>query len=122
MPYEQYLHSENIVVLRHSHDYTFSDVMNSIDLAPSKASSQPIFLIFDVRESESPRHIEDFRHMVSYISGDKRFHKRLAIVENMDNPLFYGLARQFQVLCEHAGLELAFFGDLEDAIQYIKPT
>jgi len=38
----------------------------------------------------------------------------------MDDLLYIGMTHQFQALSEHAGLELAYFGDMEGAVEYIK--
>ncbi len=122
MPCEQYLLTENIVVLAHGEDYTFEDVLESIRLAPKKANSLPVHILFDVRKSKSPRSLEEFNTIALTIFNADRLEKRVAVVQDMDDKLYYGMTRQFKAISENVGLEVDFFGEIEDAVNYLKSS
>ena len=120
MPCDQYLYSDDIIVIMHYHKCTFADVLNSINIAPNKASSNPVFLIIDVRQSVSVMTLEEYSYLASCISRDVRYQKRLAVVLNMNNKFQFGTNRQFLSLCEGAGMEIELFNSLYECIKYIK--
>jgi hypothetical protein len=119
MPIEQEPYSENIVVLHCRCDYTFSDVIDNIDSAPDSVASDRVSLIFDVRESTSPRTMDEFRKMVNKLRSDDRFANRHASVIDMQNTLYFGLTRQIQTLASNQGIDYGLFGSIEEAVQFV---
>lgn len=104
MPCDRSVLGPSTVVLRHHGAYTFHDVMASIETAAALAAEMPVSLIFDVRESTSPRSLDEFRRMASAIRRHPRLGSTHAVVQHMDRLLYVGMTRQLQAVAESEGI------------------
>ena len=103
MPCEQRLIGERIVHLRHHHTHSFAEVMAST-IGIALATQTPIVLIFDLRESQSSRTLQEFHQMVEKIVGNNECGTIHGVLQRMDDKLYYGMTRQLQAVAEAEGL------------------
>jgi hypothetical protein len=120
MPSELSRHSDCIVILRFFDDYSFDEVMAGIDSAPGLAAGEQVSLIFDVRDSQSPRSTDDFRQMVAKLHKDPRFLKKHASVIQLQSELYYGMTRQMQSMADVVGIVYGLFGTIEEAVSFLE--
>ena len=119
MPIVQMPHSERVVVLRCHGEYGIEDVMENIASAPGAGLADSISIIFDVRDSKSPRSRDDFRRMVRKLGEDNRYAVRHASVINLDDQLYFGLTRQIQAMADNKGIDYGLFGSIEEAVEFV---
>lgn len=72
-------------------------------------------VIIDITGSQAVKTIEQFRRVVQDLSRHDRFAGRIAVVARANDPLRYGLSRQFSALTSLDGVPMEVHGSMSAA-------
>ena len=76
-------------------------------------------ILLDITGSASVKTPDDFRRIVGEIVRHDNFRRHIAVVADKDDPLRYGLARQFATLTSMDGVPMAVCDSISAALSWL---
>ncbi len=76
-------------------------------------------ILIDVTRSVAVKSPDDFRRVVREINRHENFHRRIAVVSDKDDPLRYGLSRQFAALTSLDGVPMEVCDSISAALSWL---
>jgi len=82
-------------------------------------SQSGVDVLIDITGSQSVKKPGDFQRIVQHLKIHPNFRGHIAVVPSKQDPLRYGLARQFSAMTSLNGIPMEVFGSISDALQWL---
>ncbi len=76
-------------------------------------------VLIDITQSQAVKKPGDFQIIVHQLKLHPNFRGHIAVVPSRQDPLRYGLARQFSAMTSLNGVPMEVFGSISDALQWL---
>ena len=76
-------------------------------------------VLIDITRSAAVKEPDDFRRVVQDLAEHSRFRGRIAVVPDRNDPLRYGMARQFAALTSLDGVPMEVFDSISAALAWL---
>ena len=120
MPVDYEYGPENVLIITIEGKYTFAEKISLDKKAlDDERSSEGVNILFDVRDPDEKRTLEEFREIATLVNNHPNFKGKCAVVIDKAIPMKMGLARQHQALFELYGGKMELFTDRQDAMNWL---
>ena len=120
MPCRHHFIGDRVLVCVFEGHYTLEETLANFQAGlddPQAAGGTPV--IIDVTGSETVKSADDFRRVVQELRRHPNFGGHIAVVASQDDPIRYGVSRQFASLTSLDGIPMEVKDSVSDALGWL---
>jgi hypothetical protein len=112
---------DHVLVCVFAGEYTLAETLATFQagLDDPRAAGGVVVLI-DVTASRSVKNPAEFQQVVQFLKSHGHFRGRIAVVSAADDPLRFGLSRQFAALTTMDGVPMKVHTSISDALAWLR--
>ena len=120
MPCHYHFIGDRVLVCVFEGRYTLEETLANFQAGlddPQAAGGTPV--IIDITGSEAVKSTDDFRRVVQTLRRHSNFNGYIAVVASADDPIRYGVSRQFASLTSLEGVPMEVCSSVSDALSWL---